>query len=514
MASFRKKGDVWYYRFIDGDGKPVERAGCPDRKATEQMARDAETAAAMQRAGLVDSKQTRYLRESKRSIGEHVSDFIQALEAKGSGADHVRTTGMYIRRVAELACWDRIGDMTPSSVSTALATLQADGRSARSLNGYLVACKTFSRWLRVDGRCPDYALESLGKRSEAVDVRRPRRALTQAEAARLIDAAFRGYRWGGLSGPDRAALYRTALGTGFRANELRSLTRESFNLDSDPPCVTLQAACSKNGRHAVQPVSEALAKALAPFLERIPPGRLVFAGMGRDTARMIRRDLDAAEVPFETDSGRVDFHSLRATYITYLVAAGVSPKEAQVLARHNDVSLTLRVYTKLNAFSLARAVERLPDLNTSISERESTTLEATGTADPIHRVNAVGSDLAHYLPIGETGSDRMATDGDGSVYWTCGESEDAKPFPEKGLDASHRMESDGVATCSESGKSSITLTRVQHSLSYFEEYCAPILVSSLLDEKEDKRLHGFLTTVLLVDVNCSTPIPPAGDTAS
>ena len=52
----------------------------------------------------------------------------------------------------------------------------------------------------------------------------------------------------GVCGRDRAVLYRLAVGTGFRAGELASLTPESFDLDADPPTVTILAAYSKR-RH-------------------------------------------------------------------------------------------------------------------------------------------------------------------------------------------------------------------------------------------------------------------------
>ena len=38
MASLRKRGKVWYYRFVDADGASHERKGCPDRRETEGMA--------------------------------------------------------------------------------------------------------------------------------------------------------------------------------------------------------------------------------------------------------------------------------------------------------------------------------------------------------------------------------------------------------------------------------------------------------------------------------------------
>jgi integrase len=57
-----------------------------------------------------------------------------------------------------------------------------------------------------------------------------------------------------------------------------------------------------------------------------------------------------------------DFRSLRKTLITNLSRAGVSPKMAQSLARHSDISLTMNVYTMVNVSDQATAVESLPPL--------------------------------------------------------------------------------------------------------------------------------------------------------
>ena len=40
MASLRKRGKVWYFRFVDADGVKVEQKGCPDRQRTLELARD------------------------------------------------------------------------------------------------------------------------------------------------------------------------------------------------------------------------------------------------------------------------------------------------------------------------------------------------------------------------------------------------------------------------------------------------------------------------------------------
>lgn len=45
---------------------------------------------------------------------------------------------------------------------------------------------------------------------------------------------------------------------------------------------------------------------------------------------------------YRDDAGRVfDFHSLRHQFISNLAQAGVHPKEAQTLARHSTITLTM-----------------------------------------------------------------------------------------------------------------------------------------------------------------------------
>jgi integrase len=57
-----------------------------------------------------------------------------------------------------------------------------------------------------------------------------------------------------------------------------------------------------------------------------------------------------------------DFRSNRHTFITNLSLAGVSPREAQELARHSDIRLTMSVYSHIDMQDKARAIVRLGGL--------------------------------------------------------------------------------------------------------------------------------------------------------
>lgn len=153
----------------------------------------------------------------------------------------------------------------------------------------------------------------------------------------------------------RAMIYRVAMGTSFRAEELRSLTPECFRLDDDPT-ITVKAAYTKNGEEAVQPIPRSLAAILRPFVAAAAPGLPILIVPDK-TAAMIRADLAAAGIPHATTDGVVDFHALRGSYITALADRGVNPKELQRLARHSDVKLTIDRYVKTTDQKLRDAVE-------------------------------------------------------------------------------------------------------------------------------------------------------------
>jgi hypothetical protein len=168
-----------------------------------------------------------------------------------------------------------------------------------------------------------------------------------------------------------------ALGTGLRADELRSLTAATFRLDDDPPTIVCDARDTKNGHRAEQPVAGSLAAVLRPWLASRPADRPVFDLTDR-AAEMLRVDLQAAGIPYETDAGVVDFQALRVAYISHLVSSGASVKTCQTLARHSTPTLTIGVYARAALHDIFGAVESLPDL--------------TATGPALQAVRATGTD--------------------------------------------------------------------------------------------------------------------------
>jgi hypothetical protein len=77
---------------------------------------------------------------------------------------------------------------------------------------------------------------------------------------------------------------------------------------------------------------------------------------------MLALDLQAAGIEPVTDSGVIDFHALRNSYVTHLVASGATVNVCQTLARHSDAKLTIGVYAKASVEAKVAAVNALPDL--------------------------------------------------------------------------------------------------------------------------------------------------------
>jgi len=257
-------------------------------------------------------------------------------------------------------------------------------------NGYLQAMKQFCRWMVQNDRAPESPLSYLQRYNEQPDRRKLRRALTEAECLKLLAAAETGPVRYGVEGTERALLYRVALGTGLRANEIRQLTPSDFSLADDPPTVTVKACYSKHRRKDVQPILPSLANMLVDHLAGKPVDRPAFAMPEKtNLARMLRADIAAAGIARQDSFGHtVGFHALRHTYISLMARAGVAPKVLMDLARHSEINLTMGFYSHTLVSDRAKALDALPNLSGNPKSYQQKV--ATGTYDAsLHPVESL-----------------------------------------------------------------------------------------------------------------------------
>src|SRR5262249_26535244 len=213
-------------------------------------------------------------------------------------------------------------------------------------------------------RTGDNPVAHLDGGNAEVDRRHDRRELDADELRRLLDVTRQSERrFRGLTGPDRFHLYAVACSTGFRASGLASLAPEAFDLDTEPPVVTLAARKNKSRKTKVQPLPPDVAELLRDYLRGKPTGRPLWGGTwakGRKAAEMLRLDLEAAGIPYAVEGPDgplyADFHALRHTYLTLGGRAGIDLRTLQELAGHTKPELTAR-YSHRRLYDLAGAVE-------------------------------------------------------------------------------------------------------------------------------------------------------------
>jgi len=230
-------------------------------------------------------------------------------------------------------------------------------------NHYLTAMKGFCRWMEREGHLTQDPTRHLRRVKNGPDMRRERRALTVEECRTLLEVTARSGNHHGMTGGDRALLYRLALETGLRYADLRSLKVGNLDLEGEPPSVRVEAAYTKNRREDRLPLRKETAAALRKRTRFMHPEAPLFKMWQNRGSEMLRRDLRAAGVPYRDSQGRVvDFHALRHTFVSNLARSGVHPKTAQDLARHSTITLTMDTYTHVLQEHKARALEQLPDL--------------------------------------------------------------------------------------------------------------------------------------------------------
>jgi site-specific recombinase XerD len=331
-------------------------------------------------------------------LSKHLDDFKAHLIAKANTDRYARLTTNRVQRVLDGCRFKLLTELKTGPVNSWLHEQRKGTMGPATSNHYVTALKTFGNWLLRDRRCSENPFAFLSRVNAKVDVRCVRRILTRDELSRLVQAAHDGKYFRELSGPDRAILYLLAAFTGLRVSELASLTNRSLNLQSDPPTVTVEAACSKHRREDVLPLHSALAVRLREWLDNrkrtsINHGTnpvadsqpfLLFPGTWTERAApMIRRDLKAARESWvseaetteerdgreesefllaKTSEGRADFHALRHTFISNLAGSGVHPKLAKELARHSTITLTMDRYSHVGLLDMNTALETVPGI--------------------------------------------------------------------------------------------------------------------------------------------------------
>lgn len=358
----------WYVTYFDhAAGRERTVPGYTDRAATDAYMVELVRTAARVDAGLITAEEAK----PRRPLTELLDRWHRYVRHNGAGEDGARRQRSQAQAVVDGVKATRPADLTPSAVLEWIGEQrESGGRSGKGMSAgtaanYLGAVKSFTRWLAAVEKCEavDH-LSALAKARDASDLRHVRRALSAEDLEALLAAA----RVSpdvvcGLTGPERHALYLTAASTGLRATELSRLSAADLNAEAET--VTLHRPAKTKARAAdVLPLEAAVVRAVRGACARTGP---LWPNRCPRTqawwlvaARMLRRDLAAAGIPYRDAAGRVyDFHALRGQFATDLDREGVSLARAQKLMRHSTPALTAKHYTRTEREELAADAAKL-----------------------------------------------------------------------------------------------------------------------------------------------------------
>ena len=300
------------------------------------------------------------------SIEEHIKDFKASLNIKRCSKEYVFKAERLLTRICKDCSFKVLSDFNADRFT---AYINNKEESVKTKRHYISGFKQFAKWLNDTGKLAknDFNLIETPRVLQA-DMVHPRRALTADEVTRLIAAAENGKTWRGISGRERALIYRLAVESGLRYNEIKTLRVCDFNFKENTVSVT--DANEKARRGAVLPLRESTAEALKSFLKgKLPAARAFTLKKGY---LMLKTDLEATAVKdaagnviikaieYEVDGQFCDFHALRHTAASLLIQTGANPKIIQTLMRHTDINLTLQKYTHLYAGEKRNTIESLP----------------------------------------------------------------------------------------------------------------------------------------------------------
>jgi len=344
---------------------------------------------------------------ASKPLSEHLKNFRVALVAKGNTTGHVKKTISRISRTIQGCGFKSWSDLSASRIQHFLAGLRNNGNriGAQTFNYYLQAIKQFANWMVDERRASENPLSHLKSVNTQSDKRRMRRPLEPDEMRLLLTSTHNGPERMKIPGPERAMLYRVAVETGLRLNELRSLTKDSF--DFAQCTVTVKAAYSKHRREDTLPLRRDTAATLKEFLKnKLPHMPALRVPKRGHEARVFKADLEAAGISYVDEAGRyADFHSLRHTTGSMLAASGAHPKVVQSIMRHSDINLTMSRYTHVLRGQESEAIAALPDLSVPTKQEKVATGVATGTdgktdlAENLAETAEENPDLAEIMSV-------------------------------------------------------------------------------------------------------------------
>ncbi|BBO31108.1 hypothetical protein PLANPX_0720 [Lacipirellula parvula] len=298
------------------------------------------------------------------SLGEYVQDLV----AIGNTRRQACLVQRRIERVLAEAKIAEYSQLDAVKAVKAIASLQQKGEfsTTTTANRYREGLRAWSRWMKRHGRWPTNVLEEMPKFKGDSNSSRRRAILSERQFSTLLEVTRKARPVRNLSGELRFWLYLVASQTGLRAQELNSLTPDSFHLKSVPPFVQIDCTVSKRRTLDRIELRADFALLLAAWLHGKPRQERLWGGSRSwwyKAASILREDLKASGIPCEVETpdgvALVDFHSFRAFRVTQAVLSGANSRVVLATVRLSSEALLDR-YAKIPQSEITACTMAIP----------------------------------------------------------------------------------------------------------------------------------------------------------
>lgn len=347
-----KFASKYYVEYRSADGKLHREPAYRDKSLSQQHLAEILKREERIAAGKVD--------EPNGPLFALVERYLSYATGRGIGAKRVASCRVILNTVFAACGFTDLRSLNGARAQDFLDGLIAKGRTNQTYEGYRGALRAYGRWLcEKEKLLLANPFSTIDRRDPELNRKLVRRVPSEAEFKRLLSVAKSGKRHRGLTGEQRYYLYLLAGSSGLRFGALRLLTPAHFDLAAGT--VSATERMQKNKKRHVVPLPSDLVRSLLRWLKDKPVSELLWP-MDHDTrgVQLIKYDLKEAGIPFRTERGQIDFHSLRHFCGYSLVKAGASVAQVQAILDHSSPVLSSRYYGHLTIDDLRGPVDALP----------------------------------------------------------------------------------------------------------------------------------------------------------
>ncbi|MFA5689412.1 MAG: tyrosine-type recombinase/integrase [Kiritimatiellales bacterium] len=344
----RKRGRIWYGRIrLNPTDREIEKSlKTSDKEIAQKKLNDWARQIEREHEGLAIPAKIR--QAAQLPLGSHLDFYLGEKSREWTSTKNYELTEDRLKLLMRECGWKTLRDFDRLSFTQWRGRQR--NRSPKTLNNFLTAVRGFSSWLYANGLIeenPFKEVRPLKMKGQTFE----RKALSADEISRLLET---------VKDPMRRAVYITALYTGLRRAEIEAVEYGDLHLDAKAPYIHARASTTKNGKDAMIALHPAVVDAILTIGKNNPSQTDRIFDV--PAMKVFRADLKKAGIAYKDERGnKTDFHALRTTCCTQMLATGISPRIVQAHMRHSEIKLTTKNYTDVSQLPTTAAVNSLPD---------------------------------------------------------------------------------------------------------------------------------------------------------